>query len=58
MIHFGEKGGKSREISVRHDLGKMMAKIMLASNGMKDIHLQRNSERESIRPAAVSVASH
>src|ERR1017187_6017060 len=35
MIHFGEKGGKSREIPVRHDLGKMIVEYLDAA-GLND----------------------
>jgi integrase/recombinase XerD len=31
MMHFGEKGGKSREIPVRHDLEKMIAEYLDAA---------------------------
>jgi site-specific recombinase XerD len=35
MIHFGEKGGKSREIPVRHDLEKMIIEY-LDAGGLRD----------------------
>lgn len=35
MIHFGEKGGKSREIPVRHDLEKMVFEYLDAA-GLRD----------------------
>jgi site-specific recombinase XerD len=35
MIHFGEKGGKSREIPVRHDLEKMIFEYLDAA-GLRD----------------------
>jgi len=31
MLHFDEKGGKSREIPVRHDLEKMIVEYMTAA---------------------------
>jgi len=37
MIHFGEKGGKSREIPVRHDLGKMITEYLDAA-GLREAH--------------------
>jgi Ca2+/H+ antiporter, TMEM165/GDT1 family len=37
MIHFGEKGGKPREIPVRHDLEKMITEYLDAA-GLRDAH--------------------
>ncbi len=52
MIHFGEKGGKSREIPVRHDLEKMIAEYLDAaalSEAHKDTPLFQSALKKQRR---------
>jgi integrase/recombinase XerD len=50
MLHFDEKGGKSREIPVRHDLEQMIFEYIDAAgvrNGHKDTPLFRTAYRKT-----------
>jgi len=52
MLHFDEKGGKSREIPARHDLGKMLFEYIDASglrDATKDAPLFRTAFRKTGR---------
>jgi integrase len=55
MLHFDEKGGKSREIPVRHDLAKILFEYLKAAgleDAGKDTPLLRShpQDREADRP--------
>lgn len=52
MIHFGEKGGKSREIPVRHDLEKLINEYLVAaglSEAPKDAPLFQSALKKQRR---------
>lgn len=49
MLHFDEKGGKSREIPVAHDLQELFA-AFLEKSGIKHERRKRNAEADEFEP--------